>query len=114
MSYFKKIFYLPSGGLSYSPFVWIYPVTNEIQLFQNDPNNGDSLLEYELSIIEKYTETEINILDLYAQDMNYLWMYFLISEFISTGSYYIDAECNNCGKKNTLFLDLSKFNVNVH
>jgi len=111
---FKKALYLPSGGLSYPPYTWIKPITNEIQLFQADPNNGDSLLEYQLSIIDKYTELQVPILDLYLQDLNYLWMYFLMSEFISTGTYYIQSECKECKHKNLIAVNVNDISVTIY
>ena len=75
---FKKQLFLPSGGLSYSPFAAVKPITNEIHIFSNDKYSSDSILEYQLAIINKYVEHENNILDLYMHDIHYLWFYFFI------------------------------------
>jgi hypothetical protein len=115
MEYFKKVLYLPSGGLSYPPHVWVKPVTNDLQLFQTDPNNGDSVLEYQTAIIDRYIELPTNVLNLYMQDFNYLWMYILMTEFLTqTGVYYITARCHECQINNTIFVDISKLNIQIY
>lgn len=111
---FKKQLFLPSGGLSYSPFAAVKPITNEIHIFSNDKYSSDSILEYQLAIINKYVEHENNILDLYMHDIHYLWFYFLSTDLTNKSSYTLHAKCKVCEEKNTIEVDMGELNVMIY
>lgn len=113
-NYFRKPVFLPSGGLDYPPFVWLQPVTNELTLYEYDANRSDSNFAYKLTLLEKYLQTNVDLLDMYTSDINYLWSYMMIEDVVTDGIYYISSKCSKseCEHINHVKIDMGVLSIN--
>lgn len=110
---FEKLIFLPSGGLLYSPFVLVRPITNDFLLFQSDNNLFDSVFDYQLAVLRRYTDSETHIMKLSTQDFFYVWMYLYVNELEEGTGVYLSGVCSDCKKENQIYMDVDKFNVNI-
>jgi len=110
-NYFRKPIFLPSGGLSYPPLVWLYPISNELSLFEHDKVRSDSQFAHKLSLLDKYIESDTNIFEMYTADINYLWTYIMIEDIIVNAIYYMDILCSACTKSNYIKIDMGALDI---
>jgi len=113
MKSFRKLLYLPSGGLSYPPFAWLYPITNEVGLYQADPQAYDSMFDYYLGIMERYCEIQVPTMELYTQDVYYIWLYFLLTDLLKHGNYYLKTRCRYCNQEVSIMVDLGNLDITI-
>jgi len=110
---FEKIIFLPSGGLLYSPFVRVRPLTNDFLLFQNDNDLFGSIFEYQLAIIRRCCDLDFDILKITTQDFFYLWVYIFMTDIQQEDGMYLSYKCSDCNHDNKIYFQASKFSVNV-
>lgn len=111
---FKKLIFLPSGGLDYSPYIWLYPITNAILLLDADPNISDSTLDFELAIIGRYVDFgDQNLLNILMSDIHFLWFYISVLEFHKDAQLLLENhKCFECKENiNIIKIDLTKINI---
>lgn len=110
---FQKHVYLPSGGLSYQPHAWIMPCTNEVLFFDHDINNGESRLEYIISFVKKYVQLPVDILEMYVDDIIFIWMNIVSLDLNKDSEITEYSSCIHCGKENELLIDFSQLEFNI-
>lgn len=112
-NYFRKPIFLPSGGLDYPPFVWLAPITNELSLHEYDMTPGDSNFSSKLTLLEKYIESNVNLFDMFTQDINYIWSYMMIEDIVTDGIYHISHTCYkpNCRHINNVKIDMGSLDI---
>ncbi len=110
---FKKLLYLPSGGLSYPPFAWVSPLTQDLLLYQSDNNLFDSMFDYYYSIVSRHSEFKFESLDLYTQDLYYIWLFFLTTDLLRFGGYYVKSICKHCTEINQIRIDIGELDINI-
>jgi len=110
---FKKLLYLPSGGLSYPPFSWVSPLTQDLLLYQSDNNLFDSMFDYYHSIVARHTELPCQSLELYTQDLYYIWLFFLTTDLLRFGGYYTKTICKHCAEINRVRIDIGELDINI-
>ncbi len=110
---FKKLLYLPSGGLSYPPFAWVTPLTQDLLLYQSDSNLFDSMFDYYHSIVARHTELPCPSLELYTQDLYYIWLFFLTTDLLRYGGYYIKTICKHCAELSKIRIDIGELDINI-
>jgi hypothetical protein len=110
-SSFDKLLFLPSGGLLYSPFVFVRPITNDFLLFQSDGNLYDSVFDYQFATIRRYVSAEVDLLKMATQDFFYIWVYLYMSDIEQGGGMYLSGRCSYCSHNNNIYMDAEKFKV---
>lgn len=110
---FGKPIYLPSGGLSYPPLAWLHPITKEVMFLENDPTSKDSRLEFALILINKYCKLPVDILDLYIDDMFFIWMNMLSIDLQRSTEITEIDKCSECGNMNVLLVDFADLRYNM-
>lgn len=110
---FKKILFLPSGGLSYPPYAFIENVTNEITLLLYDKNSSNTEFEYMFQVINKYVKLPVDILELYLFDFYYIWSALLTLEFNDDDKHVIAKMCS-CKEVNKISLFFSEHETRIY
>lgn len=113
MTNFSQFLYLPSGGLSYSPFVFVRPITVKSSLLEVDPFTTHSSFEHIITLVNEYVTFETNILDIYVQDIYYIWLHYLNTDFQSELSDFrkVLVPCRKCFQENKVLVDYSDVDV---
>lgn len=110
---FEKILYLPSGGLYYSPLVRSRPITHELNILQSDAHYYSSLFEYYLTIIDHYCKLPVPLTEMYNQDLYYIWFFYMVTDLIRSGNYYLNTLCSKCYEKNMIMVNLGDLDINI-
>lgn len=108
---FTKPIYLPSGGLSYPPYAWITPLTQEYILHEYDTKKADSLFSDKLSILHNYITFPVDILDIYISDIQYVWMYILLEYVLDDQYYFLIGKCDQCNHEYHIKIDLTQTTI---
>jgi hypothetical protein len=116
MDNFSKIMYLPSGGLSYSPFVFLKPITLKINFLETDQYMIHSTFERILYTINEYVKFDTSVLEVYIQDIYYLWMYYINTDFQNEYSRFnsIKTPCKHCYEINNVMVDFTDADVFIN
>jgi len=112
---YNKYLYLPSGELSYSPHIFVAPVTHEHTLFSLDIYGYDSYAELILLTLQKYVtfDKDVDVLNLYVKDALYVWMYLLTTDLSNSMDIVFPHKCQSCHKEIKIYLDFSTTNLNI-
>ncbi len=110
---FKKHIILPSGGISYDPYVWLSPITKELALFDLDSTYNDSQLERIVTIIQAFAQLPENILNMYVDDIYYLWLNILSLDLQKDTELYEVHMCRKCEHLNKILIDFSTIDYNM-
>ena len=105
---FLKILYLPSGGYNYSPLIRLRRLNIEYTIFQHDVNMVDTLFEFILSTILRYTEKTDNIEEYYLQDFYYIWTQILTLDLMTDKNLKIFGQCVNCQHLNKIEIEFGQ------
>lgn len=101
---YEKPLYLPSGGLSYPPFVWVKKIDLEFKFFHSDGTSYDSFFELILATIRHYCQLPIDPMELFIFDVYFIWTYFLINDLFFGENIYQTVTCEKCRSKNKILV----------
>ena len=110
MNYIKKTIYLPSGGVEYSPLVFLDKIDASYVFMRSDHFSNESLFDTFASTLNHYCKLPVPVGEMYTSDIYYLWSLMatidLGRKFFTTGEV-----CDKCKEEYSVSVYLEKLDV---
>ena len=113
--FIKKTIYLPSGGIDYSPLVFVGKPDGAYAIMRLDPMGSDSNFDMLTSTVNHYCELPVPIKDMYTQDIYYIWSFLLTMDLMHGEDFKLKIPCSksSCHYVNSVFLSVGTMDISI-